>query len=53
MVRAIDLASKALCDIKTARKWLNPTRRKLMKPAVAERLRRSAVELGWTEKLAA
>jgi len=46
-IRPIELAAKALCDIKTARRWLDPTARKIMKPATAERLRRAARELGW------
>lgn len=48
-LRPIELAAKALCDPKTARRWLRPTERQKMKPAVAERLRRAAVELGWTD----
>jgi hypothetical protein len=46
-LRPIELAAKALCDVKTARDWLKPEKRAGMKPAVAERVRRAAVELGW------
>jgi len=48
-IRPVDLAAKALCDIKTSRRWLKPSLRPKMKPAVAERLRRAALELGWTD----
>ena len=50
MIRPIELAAKALCDVKTSRRWLQPDERKKMKPATAERLRRAAVELGWDEQ---
>jgi glycine/D-amino acid oxidase-like deaminating enzyme len=50
MIRPIELAAKALCDVKTSRRWLQPNERKKMKPATAERLRRAAVELGWDEQ---
>lgn len=53
MIRPVDLASKALCDIKTARRWLDPEQRAGMRPVTAERLRLAAVELGYKEPAAA
>ena len=50
MLRPVELAAKALCDVKTSRRWLKPDQRTKMKPAVAERLRRAALELGWDEQ---
>ena len=48
-LRPVDLASKAQCDIGTARRWLKPELRASMKPVVAERIRRAAEELGHVE----
>jgi len=48
-IRPEALASKALCTVKTARRWMKPELRASMKPATAERVRRAAVKLGWVE----
>ena len=49
VLRAVDLAHEALADIKTARAFLNPQKRRRMKPATRERLKRAAERLGWRE----
>lgn len=41
------IAAKAEADIKTVRKWLDPERRKSMKPSVVRRVAKAAAELGY------
>jgi DNA-binding LacI/PurR family transcriptional regulator len=43
------IAAKAEADIKTVRKWLDPERRKSMKPSAARRVAKAAAELGYHE----
>ena len=50
MIHPLQLAAKALCAEKTAKAWLDAEKRKRMKPLTAERVRRAAIELGWTEE---
>jgi hypothetical protein len=46
MVRPIELAAEAKCDLKTARRWLRPEERSRMKPVVRERVAEAARRLG-------
>ena len=48
-IHPAELAGKALCDLRTARRWLDPELRAGMKQVTAERLRRAAEELGYVE----
>jgi hypothetical protein len=47
--QAMQLALKAPCDLKTARKWANPAKRDSMYPAIRKRVEAAAKRLGFLQ----